>query len=326
MSAAPPTEPDVAFIFGALRSGTTVFRLMLNAHPRLVNPGEYDFLFDYLHPDPGHPTGWRYDLDGLRLDRIFRARGLVVPDGAGGAAPDGVDLLRDFLRQIREAAGVTPGQQLSLNLHRHVDRVAGVLPGARIIHMMRDPRDVARSSIQMGWAGNPYFGVDHWIGTERGWDAAAPALAGSQVMTLTYEDLFRDTEGWQRRVCDFLGVPWAEEMRRYYEGTTYAAPDPGLVEQWKRKADPDDLALLEGKAGPLMQARGYALSQTPRVPGAAERARLRLQDRLHRWKFGMKRHGALLFWGEKLTRALGLKEMHRRLRLRMNRNQQAYLK
>jgi hypothetical protein len=61
---------DIVFVYGALRFGTTVFRLMLDAHPQIANPGEMDFLFDYLYPDHTHSTGWRYDLDGLKLDRI----------------------------------------------------------------------------------------------------------------------------------------------------------------------------------------------------------------------------------------------------------------
>ena len=58
---------DPVFVYGGLRSGTTVFRLMLNAHPELSNPGEVDHLFDHIHRAPG--GGWRYDLDALSLDR-----------------------------------------------------------------------------------------------------------------------------------------------------------------------------------------------------------------------------------------------------------------
>ena len=49
----------VIFVYGALRSGTTLFRLMLEAHPALSNAGEADFLFDFLSPDQNHATGWR---------------------------------------------------------------------------------------------------------------------------------------------------------------------------------------------------------------------------------------------------------------------------
>ena len=48
------------FIFGSERSGTTVLRLMVNAHPMLSNPGEFDFLFDTIRPSDAPPD--RVDL------------------------------------------------------------------------------------------------------------------------------------------------------------------------------------------------------------------------------------------------------------------------
>jgi len=47
-------DPPV-FVFGALRSGTTVFRLMLDAHGEIRNPGEADYLVDYRNPTPAIP-------------------------------------------------------------------------------------------------------------------------------------------------------------------------------------------------------------------------------------------------------------------------------
>jgi hypothetical protein len=49
MSATPKARP--VFIFGSMRAGTTVFRLMLNANDAISNPGEVDFLFDHLARD-----------------------------------------------------------------------------------------------------------------------------------------------------------------------------------------------------------------------------------------------------------------------------------
>ena len=275
--AVPFPDPLPVFVYGALRSGTTVFRLMLDSHGGIGNPGERDFILDHLRPDPGHPTGWRYDLPRLRLDRIYQMSGLEIPADAAGAPLDGLDLLASFLTQLRDQTGGETGghKVFTLNIHRHIGRVLKIFPEARIIHMLRDPRDVARSSIGMGWADHIYRGVDHWIATERDWDRGAAAARPDQVLTLTYEDLFRDLEGELRRVCAFLGAPFSPAMLRYHEVSTYAPPDPKLVEQWRRKCDPDHVALLEGKAGDLMQARGYALTGTARLPGAAERLALR---------------------------------------------------
>jgi hypothetical protein len=141
------------FVLGALRSGTTVFRLMLDAHEEITNPGETDFIFDYVQRGPA-PNDWAYDLDQLRQDRTFQSYNL-----ASLRSENGIDIARNFVAQLSSR-----GQGfLCLNIHGNADKVAGLFPGSKVIHIIRDPRDVANSCIGMGWAGNTYFGVAQWI-------------------------------------------------------------------------------------------------------------------------------------------------------------------
>ena len=314
---AGPDSSFPVFVYGALRSGTTVFRLMLEAHEEIGNPGEADFLLDYLEPDSTHPTGWRYRKSDLVIDRIYLAKGLTIPDGL-----DGKDLLLHFLERLTDGnATVT-----TLNIHRHLDRLLDLVPEARVVHMLRDPRDVARSSIGMGWAGTLYHGVDHWVKTEAAWDSAASMLRPEQTMTLRYEDLFRDIEGELHRVTDFLGLTYSPTMLTYHEASTYKPPDPQLVEQWRRKSSPKEIALVEGKAGALMEARGYIPQGRGTVPGLLQQRLLWLRNKSYTFSFAVRRYGLLLVLGEKITRKLGLREAHRRLRMQINEKAIAYLK
>lgn len=307
---------DPILVFGALRSGTTVFRLMLNAHPALNNPGETDFVFDYLN-NRGDGA-WSYDLEEMSRDRIFQSYDLEVPDGL-----DGLALMRSFFQQL----GKGDDGQLSLNIHRNIETIAQALPDVRVVHLLRDPRDVARSSIGMGWTGNTYYGVDHWIGTERYWQSAASAFAPGQVLELRYEDVIRDPEGKLEEVCAFIGVDWDPAMLGYHHNTTYAPPDPSLTEQWRRKMSATEIGLIEGKAGDLITARGYALSGHPvRRPGPVESARLWLQNKTGRLSFAVRRYGLYLTVMEKVSRWLRLTPYHRTLRARMNRIINANLK
>lgn len=320
-SATPQAGPGLAgpppvLVFGALRSGTTVFRLMLNHHGGIRNPGEADFLFDHIARDPAGV--WRYDRPALEVDRVFLARGATLRPGLDGEA-----LLADMIDQIRPA----DGRLYALNIHRGIADAARLLPGVRVIRMLRDPRDVARSSIGMGWAGNTYFGVDHWIGTEREWDEAAPLIQPENVLELRYEALFRDLEGQLRRVCDFLGLPFSATMLDYHGNSTYEPPDPTLVEQWRRKLSPRDLALVEGKLGPLLTSRGYAPSgHAPVRPGLLERLALTAANKRDVWRFAIRRYGANVVLGEKITRRLGLRAAHRRIVLRQGEIAKRFLK
>ncbi len=304
------------FVYGALRSGTTVFRLMLNAHPGLWNPGEADFLFDHLHRQAD--GSWRYDLDrlGIHQERIYPD--LSEPVRAATPDHDGRALLGNLLARFDARFDARGSGLLSLNIHRHITKVAELVPHARIIHLLRDPRDVARSCIGMGWAGLPDHGTRQWIATERDWDRAAGAFAADQVLELKYEDLIAGTHDQLERVCAFFGLAFDPAMLRYHEKTTYGAPDPGLIEQWRRKMAPDDLALVEGRIGPLLTARGYAPSGVaPRQPHPAERLWRRMRNRLLVWRFAIRRYGVYLVFMEKISRRLGLQGINREIQNRI---------
>lgn len=297
------------FVYGALRSGTTMFRLMLNGHPAIFNPGEVDFLFDHLHPDPGHPTGWRYDRRALAAGRIFRAHGLPLEEGL-----EGTDLLAGMIGRFRAR---DPRAVLTMNLHRHAALMAELLPEAKVIHMLRDPRDVARSCIGMGWAGTGYHGVGAWIDTERDWDRAASRLDPARVLTLPFEALMADLDGQLGRVCDFLGLPMHPGMLRYHETSSYGPPEPGIAQRWRRKARPAEISLIEGRCAGLMAARGYPPEIGPRRPGPAARAGLEAAHRLRRWRFNIRRFGLPLFLAGHLSRLPGLDRWRGRIRHRM---------
>lgn len=290
------------FVFGALRSGTTLMRLILKHHPGLDSPGEADFLFDHIRPDPTHATGWRYDRAALARDRIFLAKGVPLPEGLDGT---------DLMWAIVSAMAAKSEGRMCLNVHRHAPRMAALFPGAKIIHLLRDPRDVARSSIGMGWAGNSYYGVDHWIGTERGWDDAA--IPEAEVLTVRFEDLMARLEPELTRICGYLGLSFEPGMLLYHENSTYDPPDPGIAQKWRKKASAREVARLEGRIGPLLEARGYVPAGAPVTPGALERAGLLAENRLKRWRHNIRRYGAGLFFGHHAARALGLKGLAARL-------------
>ncbi|WP_096787997.1 sulfotransferase [Rhodobacter sp. CZR27] len=304
------TAFDPVFVYGAMRSGTTMFRLMLNGHGRIANPGEVDFFFSFLKKDPTHATGWRYDLEALRIDRIFQGSRLLLADGK-----DGLDLLADFMRQHSER---NPGKILTYNIHHTLAEAVELFPDARIIHMLRDPRDVAYSSIGMGWAHSVFYGIDHWISSERQWELPSARLPEGNVLTLRYKRLLLDIEPQLRAVCDFIGTSYDPGMVRYHEMSTYSAPDAKLMEQWRGKGCRSDIELIEGKAGDLMAARGYPPETPGRRPGALERLILYVRHKLHLVRVGTRRFGVVLFWGEKLSRWTGLQKPHRDFRNRMN--------
>ncbi|MEO0678791.1 MAG: sulfotransferase [Pseudomonadota bacterium] len=279
------------FIFGSLRSGTTLLRLIINSHPDLSNPGEADFLFDGLDLNCSPPC---YNKNQLQRDWIFSAQQLSLrPD------LDGIELLHDMLAQLSEDF---PGRT-SVNIHRHSDKLAKTLPEAKVVHLVRDPRDVARSSIGMGWAGTTYHGVDHWIETERTWTDAAQKFHENHVLNLRYESLLKNPKNELLKLCKFLEVEWNAEMLEFHNNSSYSPIDAKLAYQWRSTASPNEVRYVEAKAGALMKQRGYHLTQDRAKPiRNVEKIILSFKNRISIWNFGVKRYGFRLYILEKITR------------------------
>lgn len=306
----------IVIVYGALRSGTTLLRLMLDMHPRLTCPGEADFLFDYLRFEGSGAA--HLDRDALTANRIYRASGVTLSDGL-----DGIAAVQDMVHQMRQS----DDDCLVLMLHRGVAEALRIFPDAAVLHMLRDPRDVARSAIGMGWAGTEYHGAIYWIRTERDWDRMRAEHPTARLETLHYEALIRQPEAELRRVAAFFGVAYDPAMLDYAAGSTYAAPDASLVEQWRRKQTPEAVGLVEARLGPMLETRGYAPSgHAPVHPGRLRALRLWLADKSAVWRLRIARYGLIDPVLVGLGRRLGQPGLARKAQARMDRKQLSYLK
>jgi Sulfotransferase family len=216
------------------------------------------------------------------VHRIFLATGLLADRSLSFP-----DLLRSFLRQTAEREGT---DVIGATCHRGFDKLVRVWPSARFIHILRDPRDVALSCIQMGWAGNVWFAVDRWIEAEESWDRLARNVDPERILEIRYEQLVAAPATTLRSICDFVGVVYEPRMLEYSVTSTYSKPDPSLLYQWKRKANPEQLGMLEYKIGTLLKDRGYAPSGV--AAGApASLAWLRLHNKLYRTRYRLNTFG-----------------------------------
>jgi len=279
-------------VFGALRSGTTLLRLMLDGHPKLSCPGEMDFIIDHLD------ASGQLDLTALEADRIYRAHEARYADHPL-PNPTPQDL-------IARVAGPDEGMAAVI-MHRHLDRALGLFPGMRVLHLMRDPRDVARSSIGMGWAGNVYYGVDHWVGTQQDWHRAQDMLSEPQKLVVFYEDLIRNPEETLSSICTFIGLDFHPDMLTYDADSTYEKPDPSLILQWQRKQTPREIGLVEAKIGPLLEQAGYPASGHELIyPGIIGKLGLWAQSKRAQWAWLIKRYGLMDLLLVKIASSIGM--------------------
>jgi hypothetical protein len=259
------------FLVACERSGTTMTSLMLSHH-RDLEFNDFYFTVDMIPEEGGWP-----DLDAyhsyLETDWIFQASGLTVDPSL-----DYPQLVNSFLHQKMVESGkpIVGGK-----IRQHYHRLLRVWPDARFIHLLRDGRDVARSIIGMGWAGNMFTGGEYWLEAERNWDRLCTLVPEDRRFEIRYEDLVSIPERTLKGVCEFLRVPFDPAMLEYPKDSTYDSPSRELAGQWHRKLSREEVRTAESLMGDMLMKRGYELSGYPsmEIDPAVER-KLRRQDKL----------------------------------------------
>lgn len=283
------------FLVGAERSGTTMLRLMLDHHPQIAWCSEFEYAVDLIEigewPNLDEYHEW------LASERIFIESGFKVD-----LSLTYPQLVNSFLVQKRDRDHKSI---IGATIHRHFDKVLFVWPDARFIHIIRDGRDVARSCIGMGWAGNLWTGVKRWIDAERLWENFSRRVPAERKIEITYETLISEPVEILTSLCNFIGVPYNEEMLSYHKYTTYDYPDPRFAQQWQYKLSDLEIQLVESQIVNMLEERDYELSGLPiiHISSLTERW-LKFQDWWYRWNFRLQRYGLLLFIEDYLSRRL----------------------
>jgi hypothetical protein len=267
------TGENLVFIVGCPRSGTTWLQRLLATHPQ-IKTGQESRVFEYVG---SQFQIWRQDAASV---------GVIGRGGTGLACY--MDEERFLAIQTKYLASllasltkeVRPGDIFLEKTPSHalfIPDIARLLPAAKIIHLIRDPRDVVASMLaaSKGWAKavaprRVRPAVRHWHEHVRAAQSAGKLLPPGQFLELRYEDLFENPARRLRDVAGFLNLQWpdaeidaavvantADELRRG-KGTPIPiygkhAKEPNSTVQepkdFVRKARPgtwrEDLTLLQ---------------------------------------------------------------------------------
>jgi hypothetical protein len=302
------TESPV-FVVGAPRSGTGLLRDLLRSHPNLAFPDESHFLprFYRAHGDPGSDAEARAlagRILGVRWVRAWR-----VP-----LDPDDFADCRSYAEVVSRLYGAVAArdgkQRWGDKTPQYVTEIPTLLrlfPRARVLHIVRDGRDVALSQIRVR------FGPENVYAAARAWKRFVEIgrRDGSRFpenyLEVRYESLLREPEPTLRAVCDFLGEPFADEvlrpsflprrMRRPLigrpSGWIISETDIATwnVERWRSSMPRSDRAVFETVAGDLLAELGYETEGLAATISPALRVRFVVQDGVRRfWRQLNSRH------------------------------------
>ena len=211
------------FIFGMPRSGTTLLAQCLNAHSEIVVPHETDFII---------PMAFIFDrISDEKIGRnlIF---GLIVHsayfpslkeyislddvhDAVYSSEYSAVGVLNAVYAKVAEASGAKLAGDKSpndLNFLRMLVKTGGLSQDTKVIHLVRDIRDLMVSVNRTGWVSDLdlYF-PRFWCNNNLYLNAIYRNNASNYAL-IRYEDLVTNPQKEIDRLCAFLNVAFEPGM------------------------------------------------------------------------------------------------------------------
>lgn len=260
-SAAPQDTSGVrehVFLLGFYRSGTTLLGQVLESHPDIVTLEERDFL---LQPAA------RFLADGAGLSILA-----TLPE-------EELEAQRQSYWQAVRDSGVSFDGKILVDKHPlntiKLPLIAKLFPHAKIIFAVRDPRDVILSCFRRHFeVSAAMYDLLTLDGAARFYDAVMsfaeitkPIFARPHY-EYRYEILVGDFDNWVGGLCEYLGVPFMPEMRKFQEtasATAIRSPSgPQVtrelyregVEQWRNYAT--SVAPVSDILKPWIEKFGYS--------------------------------------------------------------------
>jgi Sulfotransferase family len=263
------------YIGGASRSGKTLMRWLLSSHTRLAVsrraemwPRFYARYGSLARPD--------------NLDRCLQA--MLARPQVAALITDPERIRNEFIRgspaygrlfalmqeQHSARCGKTRWGDQSRLIERFAEPVMAAYPDARILHLIRDPRDRHEAAAARAGPLRPRTSaqsVASWLRSAR-----LARRNGAQwpdnYRVVRYETLVSRPEETTREVCSFLGEDYDPAMlrldaaRRYDHERAEGGGSPistAYIGRYRGRVSRADLVFIQSVAGRLMDDFGYAL-------------------------------------------------------------------
>jgi Sulfotransferase family len=266
-------------VLGHVRSGTTMLRAMLDAHPELAIPPEAYGVAPILRLGPTAPCDIDEIVRRFGTDKYFADWQLPI---------ERLETLRTDARVVTHADAVAGLYHLYAAHHgkarygdktpshtQDIELLATSFPQARFVHIVRDGRDVAASVLSLD------FGASEFAEASRRWKRKVLrghryglTLGPERYRMIHYEALVADPEAILRSVCEFFGFEFRSEMLSYNERAEQlleGVRDTGHIQgirrpptvglrDWHVDLAPRQIAVFDEVAGDALDELGYPRS------------------------------------------------------------------
>lgn len=259
-----------------------MLRLMLNRHSRLNVPFESGFIPEFYHRLGEFGDLSRRANVSAILEEISRnpfvAKGNLLPDQDAvlNATPQTYsELIHAIFKELAHHRGKVRWGDKTPSYVEDIDILWALFPGCKIIHLIRDGRDVASSLRTLSWGSRDLTK----LARDWRWMVMLGRKMGTMIpdhyLEVHYESLVDRPEHTLSQICDFLGETYEADMLRYHEDAESAmpaismrwhassvrAPDPSKAQSWRSTMSNADRIVFEEIAGDALRMFGYELSR-----------------------------------------------------------------
>jgi len=265
------------FIAGPERSGTSLIYALLASHPNIAMSRRTNMWTHYYNQygNISQPENFERCLHMMmRYKRLLKLN--PDPERIRSEFWQGEQTYSSLFALLEEHFAEQLGKprwgDKSLNTERYADLIFAAYPGARILHMLRDPRDRYSSSLKRWETSRSGIGgaTALWL-TTVGLAERNRMRYPEQYKIVRYEDLASKPEETLREICNFIDEPYAAEMLYMHgaqqfrdEGgnSSYGQREPGKISassvgKFRQVLSRRQVAFMQLFSRKTMQAHGY---------------------------------------------------------------------
>lgn len=251
-------QQQPVFVIGNPRSGTTMFRLALTAHPQISIPPENPFLvklfarfgrirsfqqaqldelFQAMSKEPvSFFERWKVDVESVRE---------VLAQSQGSTFAEIVARLYQAYPRIEATKTFIWGDK-NTAYFQYINILSWLYPKAKFIHLVRDGRAVLASYQALNkrkqenesvrfpvLPSQPIVAATRWISAVQTIEQAFSKKRKDQCVTVRYEDVVCDFENEMTKVCKFLNVDYESDMVNFHKLNEKHSLEPREYDSWK---------------------------------------------------------------------------------------------
>jgi hypothetical protein len=233
---------NLYFITGMPRSGTTIVSSGLNKIRGVVVPKETHY-FEYLN------TSFREKiLPSKRLElakKILQDNDVPNFEDTNGMPFDEMGLYIDVINKIKKHFKAKLIVEKTPNHYKYLGKISSYQTNIKVIHLVRDPRDVYVSRQKVPWGRKSVYAIASEFKKSI---AIIEDLKKQNIecMVVKYEDLIVNPRKYFKEICAFFDIEFSDSIldvrqtadydvkQEYWKSKNNEALDSGNAYKWKR--------------------------------------------------------------------------------------------